>query len=412
MRRLGVMAAALALCMGLSGCSGLVQSEYVQIHAHNALAEKPQSDALTVETKLELKTALRSLIENGVAHGTIRVYNYNGNVEEDVAQLAYAVWRDEPLGAYAVDYLTYNCSLIVSYYEITVDIAFRRTPAQIAAVEYIATDAGLEARRRLEQAAAGYDEGLTVYYSYYVGRDYEQLVREYYDCSAGQMMAMPKMETTVYPESGSARIVEITFAYPATAAQLRQMQKAVQENISAAAVYSRYRESEAERALLLLNYLTERFDYRQEDTGTPVYSLLCEGTATSESAAKSWQLLCDEIGLECYTVRGVHEGADYWWNIVQLDSGWYHVDLLRDLLDKTALRTYSDAAMGAYYWDTEAYPACPDYTQTDPDALQQTPADESPEENDQPPEETGAPAESDAENAQTPPAEEKIEYGA
>lgn len=411
MRRLKVLAAALALCVGLAGCSGLVQSEYVQVRAHNAPAEKPQSYALTVETKPELKAALRSLIENGVEHGTIRVYNYTGNVEEDVAQLAYAVWREEPLGAYAVDYLTCGCSLIVSYYEITVDITFRRTPEQIAAVEYIATDAGLEARRRLEKAASEYDAGLTVYYAYYTGRDYEQLVREYYDRSAGQMMAMPEMEVTVYPESGSARIVEITFDYPATAAQLRQMQKAVQENISAAAVYSRYRQSEAERAQLLLNYLTERFDYRQEDTGTPVYSLLCEGAATSESAAKSWQLLCDEVGLECYTVRGVHEGAEYWWNIVQLDGGWYHVDLLRDLLEKTSLRTYSDAAMGAYYWDTEAYPVCPDYTQAEEDAPEETPAEQAPEEAGQTDEET-PPEASDAEDGATPPAEEKIELGA
>ena len=107
--------------------------------------------------------------------------------------------------------------------------------------------------------------------------------------------------------------------------------------------------------------MTERFPYTQQTSRTPVYSLLCEGTATSEGAAKCWQMLCDETEIACRTVQGLRGGESYWWNVVQLDGRWYHVDLLRDLMDDAGLRMYSDAAMGDYYWDTSAYPACPEY---------------------------------------------------
>ena len=50
-------------------------------------------------------------------------------------------------------------------------------------------------------------------------------------------------------------------------------------------------------------------------------------------------------------MQGLRSGESYWWNVVQLDGRWYHIDLLRDLMDGVGVRTYSDAAMGDYYWD-------------------------------------------------------------
>ena len=111
-RRLAVLLAAAALA--LSACSAAVPSEYVQVRAHSETAEKPRSDALTAENYAQLKSVIRSFVEGSVEHGIIRVYSYDGDVEQDLADAARAVWRDDPLGAYAVDYMSYSCSLIVS----------------------------------------------------------------------------------------------------------------------------------------------------------------------------------------------------------------------------------------------------------------------------------------------------------
>ncbi len=47
---------------------------------------------------------------------------------------------------------------------------------------------------------------------------------------------------------------------------------------------------------LLYSYLTERFTYTEEQTQTPIYSLLCEGYATSWSMAQCWALFAREAG--------------------------------------------------------------------------------------------------------------------
>lgn len=385
-RRLAVLLAAAALA--LSACSAAVPSEYVQVRAHSETAEKPRSDALTAENYAQLKSVIRSFVEGSVEHGIIRVYSYDGDVEQDLADAARAVWRDDPLGAYAVDYLTYSCSLIVSYYELRVDITYRRTPAQLARLEYLSSSMGGDLKKRLERAAERYEDTLAIYFSYYTPCDFEQLVRACYDAKPGTIMSMPDMTVTFYPDSGAARIVELTFAYPADAAAMRQMEKAVSETVSAAAVYTRYCNTETDRAQLFYTFLTERFPYTQQDSRTPVYSLLCEGTATSEGAAKCWQMLCDETDIPCRTVQGLRSGESYWWNVVQLDGRWYHIDLLRDLMDGVGVRTYSDAAMDDYYWDASAYPACPEYDEPEeeqqPDGDQPAPEDPEPPDGEQP----------------------------
>ncbi len=34
--------------------------------------------------------------------------------------------REDPIGAYAIDYITHDCTLIVAYYEIRIDITLAR----------------------------------------------------------------------------------------------------------------------------------------------------------------------------------------------------------------------------------------------------------------------------------------------
>ena len=94
------------------------------------------------------------------------------------------------------------------------------------------------------------------------------------------------------------------------------------------------------------------------------------GKVYSRDMAESWQLLCDQVGIECVTVAGSRQGENYWWNIITLDGRCCHVDILSDVLDGGTLHTKSDSEMTDYYWDTAKYPACP----APPAAVQQTPA--------------------------------------
>ena len=363
----------LALCTVLSGCSRLVPSEYVRVSKHDAGGTvQENADVLSANDFQSLKAAILSFVKSGIEHGVIRVQSYEGgDVEEDLTAAAYQVSREDPYGAYMVDYMTHSCSLIVSYYEIGIDITFR--PGAAAPEKMKSVTASTDAKRRIQQAMDRYDDRLVMYISYNLQLDLEQTARNYFEQNPGRLMAMPEIRCTAYPENRTPRIVEMTFDYPYDKKTLQEMETAVQDSLHAASVYVRYRDTEWEKAGLLYTYLMERFTYTEQQTATPLYSALCEGLITSQSAATAWKLLCDQIGIDCQIVEGSHDGEEYAWNIVTLDGLRYHVDLLRDLLADGSLHLRYDEEMTGYSWDTAQYPACP---KPEPE----TPAEPQPEE--------------------------------
>ena len=141
----------LAFCLICSACSAFVPSQYVRVSEHSTSGEVAQNaDVLSARDFAGLKDAIRSFVKGGIEHGVIRVQSYNGgDVEEDLSTAAYQIAREDPYGAYMVDYMTHSCSLIVSYYELRVDITYRRTPAQLARLEYLSSSVGSDLKSRL-----------------------------------------------------------------------------------------------------------------------------------------------------------------------------------------------------------------------------------------------------------------------
>ena len=356
MKRIRTIALGLALCVSFSACSRFVPSSYTRVSAHSQTkSEQVDTNVVSVGDYAGLRRAIRDFVRGGVEHGVIRVQQYAGDsLEEDLAAAAYSVAREDPAGAYAVDYMTHECTLIVSYYEIHVDITFRKTQTALADIPYVSGQAELE--RRLHEAMDSYDSVLTIYAGFEQEPDYAALAQEYYEENLGRLMALPQITVENYPQGGKTRIAELTFSYPQPARTLESMAQQVADTIRAASVYVRFRESPWEKTQLLYSYLTERFTYTEEQTQTPIYSLLCEGMASSWSMAQSWALLCEEVGLECQVVKGLRGSADYWWNLISLDgSTWYHIDLMQDVRSQSGLQLRYDEDMTGYYWDTEAY---------------------------------------------------------
>lgn len=356
MKRLMILT--LVLCLIFSACSAFVPSQYVRVSEHSAAAEVTQNaDVLSARDFASLKDAIRSFVKGGITHGVIRVQSYaGGDVEEDLSNAAYQIAREDPYGAYMVDYMTHSCSLIVSYYEIGIDITFR--PDIVAPDELSYVTSTSNAQSLIHKTMDQYGSRLVMYTGYRLPLDYAAEAQSYFDQNPGRLMAMPEIRCTAYPEDSTPCIVEMTFSYPYDGKTLRDMAQAVEETLNAASVYVRYRDTEREKAELLFTYLMERFSYVERETATPVYSHLCDGLTSSKSAAQSWQLLCDRAGLECVTVSGLYQGREHWWNILSLDGIYCHVDTFRDLLESGELHMWSDAEMADYYWDTAQYPAC------------------------------------------------------
>ena len=378
MKKIRLAAAALSLCAALSACSRFVPSSYTRVSAHSQTqTEQQDTNVVNVGDYAGLRRAIRDFVRGGVEHGVIRAQQYTGTLEEDLAAAAYSVAREDPAGAYAVDYMTHECTLIVSYYEIHVDITFRETKTALSDIPYVSNTRDLE--RRLREAMDNYDAVLTVYAGYAQEPDYAALAKTYYEENLDRLMALPEVTLENFPQGATPRIAEVTFTYPEPSRTLESMAGQVADTLRAASVYVRIRESDWEKLQLLYSYLTERFTYTERETKTPIYSLLCEGYATSWSMAQSWALLCREAGLECQVVEGQREGEDVWWNLISLDGQWYHLDLMQDVLSQSGLSLRYDEDMTLYSWDREAYPACPAPEEPEAPAGGEEPAPEAPE---------------------------------
>ena len=242
------MTAALALLLAaLCGCSRLVPSSYTLVTPHNTGTKaEPQSDVLTVRDYKSLKNALRTLVQNGVEHGVIHTSQYSGDVEEDLPAAVYEFSREDPIGAYAIDYITHDCTLIVAYYEIRIDITFRDVRTPLDEIEYVGSES--EAKRLLCQALENYDDHLTLYATYPGQPDYAALVQDYCGAHLKEQSAQPELTVTSYPADARNRIVELVFDYPASRLELRSMQQDVSESLRAAEIYVRYCTSETEKA--------------------------------------------------------------------------------------------------------------------------------------------------------------------
>lgn len=339
----------------LCGCTG--PETYLTVKPH--AGSRPQAmleDAVFVRNYDELKKAILGFVENGQSKGSIRAASYDGDLEEDLTKAAYEVVKLDPLGAYAVDYLSHDATMIVNHYEVRVTITFRRTPQEIAAVESVGTQSALV--RRLQEAAENYEPRIALRMGGYREQDIAGIMLEYCHAHPDTIMEAPQIRVNLYPDRGSVRIVEVEQSYAHQRRELDDMQVAVRDSVDAAAEYIRYRETDWAKAELLYTYLLERFPYAEGETTTPVYDALCRGIVSAEGMSDAWKLIFDRAGLECYTVRGLKNGEPYTWNILGLEGQYRHLDLADCVLNRRGLLLTTDSMMGSYYWDPTAYPAC------------------------------------------------------
>ena len=338
----------------LTGC---VRMSHVSVTPHTEQSDRSENiNVLEARDYLSLTAALLEIIKGGHKESRIRITAYEGDVERDIADAVYAVTKQEPLGAYAVDYMTYECVRIVSYYDISVHTTYRRTLDEITAVQRATSTVELE--QRIQKALQEGRDSLTLQIAGWWEQDITAMVKEYCLAYPVDILQVPQVSVTVYPDSGVSRILEINFGYTLDGQTMQARKKEVAESIVAAADYIRYRTAEREKAELLYTYLTGRFAYTAGRSETPLYGALCAGIADPEGLSVAWQQICRRAGVNCHTVRGTLDGEAYTWNMVCLDGVWRHLDLAKCVLSGSGLSLKTDAAMSGYEWPTDEYPAC------------------------------------------------------
>lgn len=351
MRGRRLAALALGAVLVLSGC-GWMDGSYVSVTPHQVgVNQSSDGDATQISSYTQLRSALVALIDSGSTEGLFSLADYpREDVLEDMERaVAYATGQ-YPIGAYAVESIDYDFGTGLGASAMSVDIRYRRSRDEIGSIRTVRWISGAETA--ITDAMDDYAETLVLQVTGYHDTDFAAVVREHAWSYPDRVMEMPGVTVQVYPDRGDTRVVELTFHYETDRTQLRSMREQVQPVFSSAALYVSGQAEDWVKFSQLHTFLTERFDYTLESTATPSYSLLCKGIGDSRAFAQVYTAMCSRIGLEAESICGTRDGEVRWWNLVKIDGGWYHLDLL----GPTWFEPMTDDQMTGYEWDRSAYP--------------------------------------------------------
>ena len=375
----------LALALLLTGC-GLIQNQYHSDKEHVDSYTKP-AEEITVNNYEELHKALIALIGEGIEESTLTTDVYSGDVESDFDRAVDSVTHDHPEEAYLVSEVPREIASAGSYYRIDLKIVYRHQRSELQSVENVFNMDAVE--QKVKEALTRSQRTLTLHVYDYVETDFNRMAEEYCENNLTEVISAPdRITRETYPGTGSERILELRFEYPFDDKTLDFRKQFVDYMIASARDSVAEEASELERARKLYAYLMgSGHSYTEEEAPTPAYALFFERRADCRSFSAIYETICRDSGVNCVTVHGQKNGEDYDWNILELDSGVWHVDVNADAQSgQPELRLLTDADMGGYAWDTSATPACVGFFEPEPPPQEETDTQSPENPGEQPPE--------------------------
>ena len=342
----------------LTGCSSFLQRSYSSITPHSA-APTVESDQFTirVESYQDLVNALLYFVTQGKEEGTIRLYNYPYDMEEDLDAACTEVLCEDPLGAYALEEITYEVTPIVSCYEANVFLHYRRTREQINS---ITSTVGVTATRSvLRKSLTTFQQETALRVSYFEGDEntFFDLLEEAYFSAPETALGMPEATLSLYPKHGLHRILEIQLQFPLPTSVL-QRQSVLVLRMRDQLLNSLPAEQGDALLLSIYDTLTKTIQYNPMASAS-TYDALADGQANSQGLALTTSLLCQKLNIPCLIVKGSKNDLSHYWNIVATQEGYRHFDLSNSVEAGTSpLRIDQDMYDSGFRWDTAAFPQC------------------------------------------------------
>ncbi len=366
MKRIWLILAVLSLVL-LCACDSLLPKDDLSVAEHDdpfAYKEETQSSEPEEETEPPLPSAgnyyamrsiLQDFVNQGVEHGQFLLEHYDGDVDQDLRRVVKYLTKEDPVVAYATDYLYCERYPYHEGWLVSVDAIFRRSVSEIQSILPVrGNEAAME---KLLDAMTQLQGSMTLRISGYLQEDLSEKLLAYCMEHPETMVEIPQIAVSVYPDSGNVRVVEVHFTFDQDRETIRTMRQESNNILDSAYNFIRYAPTPQEKLSMLNDYLTGRFPYTEDPEAT-VYSLLCQGTCDSRSYAAVTRYLCEKTDIDCQIVSGSRGELPYWWNMICVDGLYYHVDLQRDNLEQNEVTLRLDSDMEGYVWDRERYPVC------------------------------------------------------
>ncbi len=354
-RAAGLLILILYLCALLCGCD-LWEGTYFSATPHKDENVRPKQDAVNAFSYLELQNALLSFVDAGQEDGVISVDFLNEEYLQEYMENAIEhVKTVSPIGAYAVEDITYESGTNAGKAALAVRIEYNQRYGEI--FHMVAVENMEQAQEQIDNALNKCETGIVLKVASYTEMDITQYVQNYGEKYPEYCMEIPQVKAAVFPDSGSERVVELTFTYQTNRESLRKMQSEVAPVFRASVLNVSSAQTQQEKFSLIYTFLMERYEYKIETSVTPAYSLLRHGVGDSKAFAMVFAAMCRQAGLECLMVTGTRQGEPRTWNIICQDGSYFHVDLLAsNALGR--MHRVLDKNMTGYVWDYSAYPKC------------------------------------------------------
>ncbi len=209
MKKLKITAALCALLL-LTGCASLLERQYSTVEPHSSkFWESEAADTLRAENHQDIVNDLLLLIGQHTESATIRLYNFKDDmtVAETLEQATTEIQQETPMGAYAVEFITSSSQAQRGYYEVSVQISYRRTAEQIQAVVNATSTEALSSL--LETALDNGETELAVRIGYWRAGDRERVAEIAAQLREERGLAdTPPWGVYYYPAEETAGLIE------------------------------------------------------------------------------------------------------------------------------------------------------------------------------------------------------------
>lgn len=344
-----ILAGSLCICLLLSGCSSLLDREYVSVTPHIATeTEEGDPTVLRAESYQDLVNALVHLVSQRAGTGTVRLYLDDEEVEPALERACLEVVQQVPVGAYAVDYIKYSAQSVVTYSQAEVEIAYRRSKEQMDAIVSATGRSALQA----EFASAllrGNGECVVRISHFSEDEDYIRSVFQQAFLSTPEAgVELPELTVAIYPEQGLQRIVEVRLQYAEEPEEHARRAQSMQEAVRALSLPLGGLPA-AQRLTSALDALL-RCARHDAAAGGTAWHALTEGVANARGLAMALRLLCRQMDINAQVVSGTRDGEPHFWNAVSVDGEWICFDLSRG---SSAPSTWEELTQRGYDWSED-----------------------------------------------------------
>lgn len=320
----------LALCfcaaLLLSGCGAMLERGHESITTHVDYAVTEDESILRAESYQGLVNAILYFVNGHRTGGTIRLYNYTGDVEADLANARDEVMYEDPLGAFSVRFLTYETTRVLTYYEVELRVAYSRTTQEVNGLREVTGLAGV--RQELSRLVTGQESSAAFLASYFSGdRELVEHLLELACLSAPALFRhhdISDKTISLYPEAGTRRVIEVKLDWSRSAAVVAQEEKDyVQqlENATAALLEANPPVGEGYTVEELAGIVRAAGGGADERSTPLALDALSGEPASDLGLLMAMEYLCQQCGVEVEPVIG----SAGLWLIVATPEGYRHL---------------------------------------------------------------------------------------